>query len=318
MRRIVAIMLVTVLLAGQAAAQAQRGVPEQAADPLREALRLLETVKSSNLDAGWRANAAARAARTLARAGDRAAALTRAQEAALANAEETRTPPPPGLSEGAIDALLVQTYADLKDAQTAHAIALTAMAAIARLGDAATRASLYAYVAQALAEIGNADAAADAVLQGLRSASVTPPGRERLAALSALILAQIKLGQTEEARATLAAARESLDAVTQPADRIGALANLARAEAALGEQVGAQALAREASTAYMRTQGQLNDLQRAVTLALLALTENEAGDHNAALATLRDARQAADAVRQIYDRLQAMLTFTDAVLQVER
>src|SRR5690349_3401554 len=188
MRRIVAILLVSLLLAGPAAAQAVRGIPEQAADPLREALRLLETVKSSNLDPGWRANAAARAARTLARAGDREAARARAQEAALAAAEEARTPPPPGLSEGAIDALLAQTYADLRDAPTAEGIAVTAMAAIARLGDAATRATLYAYVAQALAEIGNADQAADAVLQGLRSASVTQPGRERLGALAALII----------------------------------------------------------------------------------------------------------------------------------
>lgn len=306
------------LLAFPAAAQGLGGIPDEAADPLREALRLLETVKSSTLDPGWRANAAARAARTLARAGDREAARTRAQEAALANAEEARTPPPPGLSEGAVDALLAQTYADLHDAQTAQGIAAAAMAAIGRLGDPATRATLYAYVAQALADIGNADPAAEAVLQGLRSASVTPLGRERLGALTALVIAQAKLGQIEEGRATLEAARQSLDAVTQPADRTAAFANLARAEAALGDKPGAQALAREATTAYARTQAQLTELQRAVMLALLALTQNEVGDKQTARATLRDARQAADAVQQIYDRLQAMLSLADAVLQVEK
>src|SRR6185437_8809680 len=222
---------------------------------LREALRLLETVKSSTLDPGWRANAAARAARTLARAGDREAARARAQEAALANAEESRTPPPPGLSEGAVDALLAQTYADLQDAPTAHGIAVAAMAAIGRLGDAATR-------------------------------------------------------------ATLDAARESLAAVTQPADRPTALAYVARAAAAVGDKTGAQALAREAATTYVRTQAQLTELQRAVTLALLALTESEVGDRTAAQQTLRQARQAADAVQQVYDRLQAMLSLADAAVQL--
>jgi hypothetical protein len=318
MRRIVAIVLLGLLLAAPAMAQGLRGIPEQAADPLREALRLLETVKSSTLDPGWRANAAARAARTLARAGDREAARARAQEAALANAEESRTPPPPGLSEGAVAALLAQTYADLQDAPTAHGIAVAAMAAIGRLGDAATRATLYAYVAQALAEIGNADPAAEAVLQGLRSASVTQPGRERLNALTQLIIAQAKLGQVEEARATLDAARESLAAVTQPADRPTALAYVARAAAAVGDKTGAQALAREAATTYVRTQAQLTELQRAVTLALLALTESEVGDRTAAQQTLRQARQAADAVQQVYDRLQAMLSLADAAVQLER
>src|SRR5258708_40044739 len=83
MGRTVAITIMGLLLALPAAAQGLRGIPDQAAEPLREALRLLETVKSSTLDPGWRANAAARAARTLARAGDGEAARARAQEAAL-------------------------------------------------------------------------------------------------------------------------------------------------------------------------------------------------------------------------------------------
>lgn len=318
MRVLVASVVVLMLFAGGAVAQAVRGIPDEAADPLREALRALETVKSSNLDPGWRANAAARAARTLARAGDGEAARTRAQEAELASAEETRTPPPAGLSEGAIDALLAQTYADLRDAPTTRTIAAAAVAAIARLGDAPTRASLFAYVAQALAQIGDNEGAAEAVLQGLRSAAVTPPGRERVIALSALMLAQAKLGQIEEARAVLDAAKQSLDAVSQPVERTAPLANLARAEAALGDTAAAQALARETATNYARTQGQLSAIQRAVTLGLLALAQNDAGDKSAAQATLRDERQAADAVHEIYDRLQAMLTLADTVLQVAR
>src|SRR5262249_47384205 len=114
------------------------------------------------------------------------------------------------------------------------------------------------------------------------------------------------------------AARQSLDAVTQPSDRPSALANVARAAAALGDRPGAQALAREAATSYVRVQGQLNEVQRAITLALLALTESEVGDKPAAQQTLRQARQAADAVHQVYDRLQATLSLAGAALQVER
>ena len=322
MRRLLASFFVLLLLAvpalGPALGQAVRGIPDEAGDPLREALRLLETVKGSTLEPGWRANAAARAARTLARAGDNEAARVRAQEAALAGAEDVRTPPLPGLSEGAVDAILVQVYADLKDTATAQGIAQTAMAAIERLGDAATRASLYAYIAQGLAQIGATDQAGEAVLQSLRSASVTPLGRERVNALSALILAQAKLGQLDEARAVLDAARQSLDAVTQPVDRTAALANLARAEAALGDRPAAEALVREAMTSYGRTQGQLSEIQRTVLLGLLALAQNDAGDKSGAQTTLRNERQVADSVRQIYDRLQAMLTLADTALQIAK
>jgi hypothetical protein len=42
------------------------------------------------------------------------------------------------------------------------------------------------------------------------------------------------------------------------------------------------------------------------------------GDRTAAQQTLRQARQAADAVQQVYDRLQAMLSLADAAVQLER
>jgi hypothetical protein len=297
--------------------QPARGIPELAAEPMREAMRLLETVKSSNLEPGWRANAAARAARALARAGDGQAARARAQEAELAVSEETRTRPIDALSEGAIYALLSQVYAELRDAEVCGRLAAAAMPAIARLGDPGVRASLFATVAQALAQIGQADAAGEAVLQSLRSASVTPAGRERVAALASLILAQARLGQVEEARAVMEAARQSLEALTQPVERTNALASLARAEAALGARPAAQALAREAATNYARAETELSDIQRAVSLGLIALAQNESGDRATAQSTLRNARQAADAVSRTYDRLQAMLAFVDTVLQIQ-
>src|SRR3954470_1936635 len=118
-----AFLALLLLIASPALAQPARGMPELAAEPMREAMRLLETVKGSNLDAGWRANAAARAARALARAGDREAAQARAQEAELATTEQTRTPPLDALSEGAIYALLAQVYAELREAEVGDRIA---------------------------------------------------------------------------------------------------------------------------------------------------------------------------------------------------
>ena len=46
-------------------------------------------------------------------------------------------------------------------------------------------------------------------------------------------------------------------------------------------RAAAQAFARETASTYASTQGQLTDLQRAVTLGLLALAQNDAGDKSA-------------------------------------
>ncbi len=56
------VVVLLVLCAAPAAVQAQtqrRGPPQDAVEPLREAVRLLETIRLSNLEPGWRANACA-------------------------------------------------------------------------------------------------------------------------------------------------------------------------------------------------------------------------------------------------------------------
>ncbi|MEJ0067891.1 MAG: hypothetical protein WDO24_03170 [Pseudomonadota bacterium] len=101
------LVLLLVLCAVPAVAQAQpqpqpqtqrRGPPPEAAEPLREALKLLETIRVSNLEAPWRANAFARIARVLARIGDVQAARTMSNSALQANDEPTKTPPPAAVS----------------------------------------------------------------------------------------------------------------------------------------------------------------------------------------------------------------------------
>src|SRR5260221_2384879 len=114
------------LCAAPAAIQAQaqrRGAPQEAVEPLREAVKLLETIRSSNLEPGWRANACARLARALARVGDGEAARAMSTNALAATDEPSKTPTPAAVSKGLIFALLVQTYVDLRDPHVAQRIA---------------------------------------------------------------------------------------------------------------------------------------------------------------------------------------------------
>src|SRR5271154_809923 len=95
------LVVLIVLCAVPAAAHAQaksRGVPPDATEPLHEALKLLDTIRVSNLDAPWRANAFARMARVLARLGDAEAARTMSNSALAAADEPVKTPPPAAIS----------------------------------------------------------------------------------------------------------------------------------------------------------------------------------------------------------------------------
>lgn len=308
------------VLPGIAPAQAPRPVPAEAADPLREANRQLDIIRASNLDAGWRATALARMARTLARTGDAEAARVAARDAILATQEPVRSAPPPGLSPGAVYGVLAQTYADLRDPAAVQSVAELAAGALKALGDPAAQATLFPLVALGLADINNRDAASMLVLEALRAAARAPAGRERVAGLSLAGIVQARIGDAESARETVQAARADLNSISVPSHRALALGQVARAEAATGNRDAARTLSREGALAYDRAQGdvQFDIPQRVATLAAIALAQAESGDRNAARQTMRAARQTADRSQGTYERFQSMLVLADTVLQVER
>jgi hypothetical protein len=317
------LVLLIVLCAAPVAAQAQaqrRGVPQEAAEPLREALKLLDTIGVSNLDAAWRATAFARVARVLARVGDGSAAKIMSNSALAALDEPVKTAPPPAISPGAILALLVQTHADLHEADIAQKLAQRAFEALQKLPDMATRANLLPYLAVGLADIGNRDGAGVAALEGLRAATQVPPGRDQIAALSQITMVQVKIGDRAHAEETIAIARQAAGQIADVTGRVYALAHLARAEAALGNIDRARTLARESAIAYDRTQtdGNFTVALRVTTLGLIAVAQTEATDRNAALQTMRALQQTVGQLVQTYERFQALVTYVDTIAQVAK
>jgi len=317
------IVLLIVLCAVPASAQAQvrsRGAPPDAAEPLHEALRLLDTIRVSNLDASWRANAFARIARVLARLGDAEAARTMSNSALGALDEPVKTPPPPALSPGVIYALLVQTHADLHDVEIAQKLAERGFAVLQTLPDLATRANLLPYMALGLADIGNRDGAGVAALEGLRAATKMPPGRDQIAALAQITMVQAKIGDRAQAEETLAIARQAAGQIPDVTGQVYALAHLARAEAAVGNFDRARTLARESAMTYDRTQtdGNFTLALRVTTLGLIAVAQAEAKDRNAARQTMRTLSQTVAQLVQTYERYQALVTEVDTIVQVDR
>jgi tetratricopeptide (TPR) repeat protein len=317
------LVLLVVLCALPAAAQAQaqrRGVPQEAAEPLREALKLLETIRVSNLDASWRANAFARLARVLARLGDAEAARTMSNSALAAIDEPVKTPPPAAISPGVIYALLVQTHADLHDGEIAQKLAERGFAVLQTLPDAATRANLMPYMAMGLAEIGNLAGARVAALEGLRAATQVPPGRDQIAALAQVTMAQAKIGDHANALETLAIARQAAAQIPDVTGQVYALAHLARAEAAVGNYDRARTLARDSAMTYDRTQTDSNFTiaLRVTTLGLIAVAQAEAKDRNAAHQTMRTLHLTVAQLVQTYERFQALVTEVDTIVQVEK
>ncbi|HUA54072.1 MAG TPA: hypothetical protein VMB81_17985 [Candidatus Sulfotelmatobacter sp.] len=310
-----------VALSGTAYAQARaRGVPENADEPMREALRLLETIRVSNLDAPWRANAFARMARVLARVGDAAAARTMSDSALEAVVEPTKSPVPAIVSPGAIYAQLAQAYADLGDRENSQKLAEKAFELLQKLPDLAAKANLLPYLAIGLADIGNRDGAGLAALEGLRAATQMKAGRDQIAALSQVTMAQAKIGDRNSAEDTLGIARQAAAAITDPTGRVFALAHLARAEAAVGNLERARTLARNSAEAYDHTQTDPNftTAQRVTTLGLIAVAQSEAQDRNAALQAVKALKATAAQLTQTYERFQALVTEVDTVVQVER
>ncbi len=321
-RRFAAALLALGLAAAPALAQqrpAARAVPEGVAGALREAVQLLQTVRSSNLDAWWRANALARTARVYARLGDGEAAKTMSGDALQAADEPFRTPPPAGLSLGAILAILAQTHADIGDAATAQALAQRAVDEIGKLADADAKATLFPYLGMALAEIGARDAAALVCLQGLKAAQAAAQPRDRVTALSLIAAVQYRIGDQASASDSLDAALQALKAVSDPISLSVATAEVARAEAALGQKDRAHKASREAAVAYDRGgTDPLPMFQRVSALTLIAVAQVQAGDRTGARATMSAARQTLARVTQPYERLTALLAIADADIQIER
>jgi tetratricopeptide (TPR) repeat protein len=317
------LVVLLVLIAAPLAAEAQaprRGVPQDAAEPLREALRLLETIRVSNLEPAWRASAFARIARALARVGDTEAARTMSNSALQALDEPSKTPVPAAISPGAIYALLVQTHAELGDREIAQKIAEKAFALLQQLPDTATKATRLPYLALGLVEIGNRDGAGLAALEGLRAATQVPAGRDQIAALSQVTVVQAKIGARAEAEETLRIARQAAAAIVDPTGRVYAMAHMARAEAVLGNQDRARTLARDSALAYDRTQSDpaFTTAQRVTALGLIAVAQSESRDRNAARQTLRALKATASQLTQTYERFQALVTEVDTVVLVER
>jgi len=326
------IVLLALLCVAPAVAQAQaqaqsgapapgrKGAPQEAAEPLREALRLLDTIRVSNLEPPWRANACARVARVLARIGDAAAARQMSQSAINANAEPVKTAPPPAISPGVIFALLVQTHADLHDVAVVQQLAQQGFPILAKLPDPATRANMLPYMGLGLADIGNTEGAGRAALEGLRAATQTPPGRDQIGALSLVTIVQAKIGDRASANDTIQITRQAAEKMQDVTGRVYALAHLSRAEAALGNQDRARTLAREAAGAYDRTQtdASFSLAQRVSALGLVAIAQSEAGDRNAAHQTVRALQQTVGQLMQTYERFQALITLVETIVLVDR
>src|SRR5258708_25119303 len=317
------LVVLLVLCAAPAAIQAQaqrRGAPQEAVEPLREAVKLLETIRSSNLEPGWRANACARRARAVARVGEGEAARAMSTNALAATDEPAKTPSPAAVSKGVIFALLVQTFAELRAPDAAQRIAEQAFVLVQQIPDKATKANLLPYMAIGLAEIGNRDGAGLAILEGLRAATQIPPGRDQIAALALVTVAQSKIGDRAEAEETVRIARQAAAAIVDSTGRVYALAHLARAEAALGNKDRARTLARDAALAYDRTQSDagFTIAQRVTTLGLIAIAQSESLDRNAARQTLRALKLTSSQLTQTYERFQALVTEVETIALVDK
>jgi tetratricopeptide (TPR) repeat protein len=219
-----------------------------------------------------------------------------------------------------IYAQLVQAHADLGDREVAQKLAERAFGLLQKLPDIATKANLLPYLAIGLADIGNRDGAGLAALEGLRAATRVPAGRDQIAALSQVTMAQAKIGDRASAEETLAIARQAAGAISDPTGRVFALAHLARAEAAAGNLDRARTLARNSAEAYDRTQTDVSftTAQRVTTLGLIAVAQSESQDRNAALQTMKALNATANQLTQTYERFQALVTEVDTIIQVER
>ena len=299
----------------------QRGGVEATIPTFREAATLLDGIRRSSLEPGWRAAAEARMARARARAGDADAARVHSQNAELALAEPTQNPPPGPLQAGPTLAVLAQALADAKDQVGARGLAEQSAVALRQMGrDPGTQANFFPVLALAWALAGAPEQAAGSLLEGLRAAVATQNPRERLGSLGQIAQGQAQIGDRDSALVTLQALEQVLASVPDRLPRATAMAQWARAESALGQ--AAQARNRLRQSAELVNQA-LADTSNAPTalvsaLAIYAVAQREAGDRNSARLALQTITALHRQITAPYERYQALITYIEAVLQVER
>lgn len=288
----------------------------------KEAGALLDGIRRSSLEPGWRAAAEARMARARARSGDPDGARVHSQNAELALGEPGMASAPGAIQAGPTLAVMAQAMADAKDPATARIFAEQATTALRQMTrEPGAQANFFPVLALAWALAGAQDQAAGALLEGLRAAVATQNPRERLASLGQIAQGQAHIGDKDAAAVTLQALEQVMAGVTDRLPRATAMAQWARAESALGQ--AAQARVRLRQSAELVNQA-LADPQNnpppalVSALAIYAVAQREAGDRASARQALATIQSINQQITAPYERFQALITYVEAVLQVER
>lgn len=302
---------------GQFRAQAQ---PQEGQELMREALRLLDSLRGSTLDAPWRAQFFARAARTVARMGNPSLARTYTDQALMALAEPMKQKPIPQLAPAVVYAILAQAMVEAQDRVSAATLASNALDAAKSVEAPGARATTYALIGQVLIDLGNNAQGQAATLDALRQAVAAPPGSERVTALALAAQNQARLGDMNEARQSVSAARQELRGVTELLPRASAFAYVARADVAMQGSDSARSSIRDALQAYdyTRNDTRLPAFLRITTLSLIAVAQAEFRDRPNARQTVRAAISTLEQATQPAERFQALIAIVDAISVVEK
>jgi hypothetical protein len=312
------------LLAAPAMAQNQprAGAADPTAPFFKEAGALLDGIRRSTLEPGWRAAAEARMARARARSGDPDAARVHSQNAELALAEPAMSRAPGALQSGPTLAVMAQALADAKDPATAKIFADQSTVALRQMTrEPGAQANFFPVVALAWALAGAPDQAAGALLEALRAAAATQNPRERLAALGQIAQGQAQIGDRDAAASTLLALEQTLAQVTERLPRATATAQWARAESAMGQAAQARVRLRQSAELVnlALADPQNNPAPALVSaLAIYAVGQREAGDRTSARQALQTITALTQQITAPYERFQALVTYIEAYLQVER
>ncbi len=317
-------MFAALLVAGPCLAQNQQraGGVEATIPVFKEASALLDGIRRSSLEPGWRAAAEARMARAKARAGDADGARVHSQNAELALSEPGVASGPGAIQAGPTLAVMAQALGDAKDQNTARIFAEQSAAALrAMTKEPGAQANFYPVLALAWALAGSPEQAAGALLEGLRAAAATTNPRERLASLGQIAQGQAHIGDREAAGVTLQALEQVMATVPDRLPRATAMAQWARAESATGQ--AAQARVRLRQSAELVNQALADPANNpppslVSALAIYAVAQREAGDRTSARQALQTIQSLIQQLKAPYERYQALITYIEAVLQVER
>ncbi|MDI9349025.1 MAG: hypothetical protein QM537_03365 [Candidatus Symbiobacter sp.] len=234
-----------------------RHPPSPAArDALRQALLIYEqSISLSNLDYYWKTNAMAQICRSLARFGDVEQVRTMAQNL-LANAESAAAqgekPPPPAFGKTSYYAIMAEAFADIGDAETATGMVNLAQRDAQQNGDAAAQATFYPFLARVLIKLQRPDDARKLLDDASGKLNALGSVRERIAALFALVNGYVRLGDNATAARHQNAAVRLLGSVNDGLDRALAEAFLARGAAMLRQLPEARQYALDSSHDFNR------------------------------------------------------------------